>query len=77
MRDVVKLYTSQDSAQMEAAAEVLKPVLAGLSLHLVTSTQTMEGRLPLPFLETPSGERFFGVAGIRRYVERTLTKRGP
>lgn len=68
---MILLFASGEAAVDREAVSVLSQA-GDLDVRAIEQTRALEGRMILPFIQTESGERYFGLLGIRFFVEERL-----
>ena len=65
------VWFSQDNQKNREVASALQRIIKnGGKVIQLREGRLLEGHVLLPFLETPEGNRYFGVDSINRYAER-------
>jgi hypothetical protein len=73
MEQTIVLFSAPDPQDDARVIELLQE-LSHVDVQTRTETKLLEGRVILPFIETETGDRYFGIDSIERFVERERSK---
>ncbi|HKP90023.1 MAG TPA: hypothetical protein VJT75_08620 [Thermoleophilaceae bacterium] len=75
MNERLRIYTSGDPDEV-AQLEVAVGRAVGVAVEVVPEARLLVGRVQLPFIETPSGRRHFGMPAVEQVLAETARGNG-
>lgn len=71
MRQKITLFESTDRQKNQTAQAALSR-MNNIEVERVIDYGLLEDRVPMPFIETPEGDRYYGIRSIERFAEKHL-----